>query len=145
MKTVQNDSPNPAPGYVPPGISKEKSYNSNDNKEYIIKLGLCEPGQEKEFCKGSKMGLYKCSVFIDSSDVFCDACLRSELLYLKSQGVKTTASCCGHGDINKSSIIVESKKSIKKMYELGYKKKPWKYETETKAMYYPKTKLIYEE
>lgn len=142
MKSKEKDTSNPNPNYVPPALPKQKPLEFSIR---LVDLGLCQPGQEKEFCKQSKMGEYKCYVYIDSSYDFCDACLRDELMYLKLQGVKTSASCCGHGDKNKASIIVDSKKSIKKMYELGYKKKLWEHENSTQAMYEPKTRMMYEE
>lgn len=114
MKSKEKDTNNPNPNYVPPALPKQKpleiSMTIKHSANRLVDLGLCQPGQEKEFCKQSKMGGYKCSVYIDSSYDFCDACLRDELMYLKFQGVKTSASCCGHGDKNKASIIVDSKK-----------------------------------
>lgn len=117
----------------------------DDNKKAMVEMGLCKNGEQKNFCVSSTCGNYKCAVQTRVDNIFCDLCLEEELLSLWYLGVHPVASCCGHGDKNIASIIVESENSVQKMKELGYKKMEWEYENERQAMFKPKTKMIYEE
>ena len=64
----------------------------------------------KAFCRNSKIGKYKCAV-TTRFGFFCDLCLEEELLYLKSVGVHTVASCCGHGNPELASILTVGENS----------------------------------
>lgn len=47
-----------------------------------------------------------------------DACIAEELVFLNSKGVRTVASCCGHGKYYPKALILSS--SGRKAKELGY-------------------------
>lgn len=64
-------------------------------------------------CK-SYFGDYKCHVPTNIKDskgriVFVDKCLKEAIENLNANGIKTIASCCGHG-ITQPSIICEINK-----------------------------------
>lgn len=73
----------------------------------------------KKFCSSSKIGEYKCCVRTRYG-FCCDLCLEDELLSLKSKGVNTINSCCGHGDLALASILTAGENSKNKMLSLGY-------------------------
>lgn len=73
----------------------------------------------KKFCSSSKIGEYKCCVKTRYG-FCCDLCLEDELLSLKSKGVNTINSCCGHGDLALASILTAGENSKNKMLSLGY-------------------------
>ena len=73
----------------------------------------------KVFCRDSKIGKYSCAV-TTRFGFCCDLCLEEELLYLKSVGVHTVASCCGHGNVELASILTVGENSREKMKEMGY-------------------------
>lgn len=72
-----------------------------------------------DFCQKCKIGSYKCSVKT-MYGWCCDICLEEELLYLKSLGVATVNSCCGHGDALLASILTVGDESAEKMRDTGY-------------------------
>ena len=72
-----------------------------------------------DFCRNCKIGSYKCSVKT-MYGWCCDICLEEELLYLKSLGVATVNSCCGHGDTFLASILTVGDESAEKMRDTGY-------------------------
>ncbi len=72
-----------------------------------------------DFCRNCKIGSYKCSVKT-MYGWCCDICLEEELLYLKSLGVATVNSCCGHGDALLASILTVGDESAEKMRDTGY-------------------------
>ncbi|MCX4357463.1 MAG: hypothetical protein OSJ43_14825 [Oscillospiraceae bacterium] len=72
-----------------------------------------------DFCRNCKIGSYKCTVET-MYGWCCDICLEAELLYLKSLGVTTVNSCCGHGDISIAGILTVGDESADKMRNTGY-------------------------
>lgn len=85
----------------------------NENIQALFDMGKIEsPTEElaKAFCRNSKIGKYKCAV-TTRFGFFCDLCLEEELLYLKSVGVHTVASCCGHGNPELASILTVGENS----------------------------------
>lgn len=52
-----------------------------------------------------------------------DICIAAEVVDLISKGIRTMASCCGHGRL-KPSIIVDTRKDAIKMKKMGYKLYP---------------------
>lgn len=59
--------------------------------------------------------------WISSKEFFSvDVCIAGEIVDLISKGIRTMASCCGHGQ-NLPSVIVDTKKDILKMKKMGYK------------------------
>ena len=94
----------------------------NENIQALFEMGKIEAPVEKlarEFCRASKMGEYKCAV-TTRFGFFCDLCLEEELLYLKSVGVHTVASCCGHGNAELASILTAGETSREAMQNMGY-------------------------
>ena len=94
----------------------------NENIQALFEMGKIEaPTEElaKVFCRASKIGEYRCAV-TTRFGFFCDLCLEEELLYLKSVGVHTVASCCGHGNAELASILTVGKNSREKMKNMGY-------------------------
>lgn len=71
------------------------------------------------FCRKCKIGSYKCCVKT-MYGWCCDICLEGELLYLKSLGVATVNSCCGHGEMSLASILTVGDESAEKMRNIGY-------------------------
>ena len=65
-----------------------------------------------------EMGAHECdeNVF---GDVFADRCLVAELRRLRDGGIRTLASCCGHGKTR--PVIAVDRESEQKMTSLGYK------------------------
>ena len=94
----------------------------NENFQVLFEMGKIKaPTEElaRSFCKTSKMGEYKCAV-TTRFGFFCDLCLEDELLYLKSVGVHTVASCCGHGNPECASILTIGENSSEVMQNMGY-------------------------
>lgn len=94
----------------------------NENIQALFEMGKIEAPVEKlarEFCRASKMGEFKCAV-TTRFGFFCDLCLEDELLHLKSVGVHTVASCCGHGNPELASILTVGKNSREAMQNMGY-------------------------
>lgn len=50
--------------------------------------------------------------------IFIDACIEKEIRYIISKGVRTIASCCGHGIVSPSVCVDDT--SVEIMEELGY-------------------------
>ena len=95
----------------------------NENIQALFEMGKIEaPTEElaRAFCRASKIGEYKCAV-TTRFGFFCDLCLEEELLYLKSMGVHTIASCCGHGNAELASILTSGENSREAMQNMGYK------------------------
>ena len=95
----------------------------NENIQALFDMGKIEaPTEElaRAFCSASKIGEYKCAV-TTRFGFFCDLCLEDELLYLKSMGVHTIASCCGHGNAELASILTAGENSREAMQNMGYK------------------------
>ena len=85
----------------------------NENIQVLFEMGKIEaPTEElaRNFCRASKIGTYKCAV-TTRFGFSCDLCLEEELLYLKSVGVHTVASCCGHGNSELASILTAGETS----------------------------------
>ena len=64
----------------------------------------------------SSMGDYKCHVETNVKDsegnpVFVDKCLKDTIELLNKQGIKTIASCCGHGKISPTILIGQQQPS----------------------------------
>lgn len=57
-------------------------------------------------------------VVIEGKSIEVDACIAEELIFLNDNGVKTVASCCGHGKHYPNALILSSSKRRAK--ELGY-------------------------
>ena len=94
----------------------------NENIQALFEMGKIKAPVEKlarEFCRGSKIGEYKCAV-TTRFGFFCDLCLEDELLHLKSVGVHTVASCCGHGNPELASILTVGENSREAMQNMGY-------------------------
>lgn len=73
----------------------------------------------KKKCK-SYFGDYKCHVPTKLKDnqgrtIYVDKCLKEAVENLNDMGLKTVASCCGHGIIN-SSIQIEGLEDSKNFY-----------------------------
>ena len=95
----------------------------NENIQALFEMGKIEaPTEElaRAFCRTSKIGEYKCAV-TTRFGFFCDLCLEEELKYLKSMGVQTIASCCGHGNAELASILTAGENSREAMQNMGYK------------------------
>lgn len=95
----------------------------NENIQALFEMGKIKAPVEKlarEFCRESKIGEYKCAV-TTRFGFFCDLCLEDELLHLKSMGVHTVASCCGHGNPELASILTVGENSREVMQNMGYK------------------------
>lgn len=64
---------------------------------------------------------------LDKSDyknqISIDECLKNEILYLWSKGVKTTGCCCGHNSYDGFISVTEDCYDM--MYKLGYKLWNW--------------------
>ena len=56
-----------------------------------------------------------------------DECLLPELEALRDWGVRTTCSCCGHGDRDKAFVVVQAE-DREKMIALGYEERPPKWD-----------------
>ncbi len=67
-----------------------------------------------------RMGIYTHTVVIEEG-IFCDLCLVEEIKELNQKGVKTIASCCGHGNSNLATICVDGI-GIRLMEKLGYER-----------------------
>lgn len=94
----------------------------NENIRVLFEMGkIEEPNEElaRNFCRASKIGTYKC-VVTTRFGFSCDLCLEEELLYLKSVGVHTVASCCGHGNSELASILSAGETSREAMQNMGY-------------------------
>ena len=74
------------------------------------KISSLDLENAKKFCSSSKIGEYKCCVRTRYG-FCCDLCLEDELLSLKSKGVNTINSCCGHGDLALASILTAGENS----------------------------------
>lgn len=103
-------------------------FNSKKAQDYIENImALYESGKistpsvdaAMDFCQKCKIGSCKCSV-ATMYGWCCDICLEDELLYLKSLGVATVNSCCGHGDTHRASILTVGVESADKMRDTGY-------------------------
>ena len=94
------------------------------------------------YCKNSKMGEYKCSVK-NREGFCCDVCLQDEILSLRSKGIHTIASCCGHGDITKACILIVTEESEVKMKEMGYEICEKRCLKDRMSYWKPKSILIY--
>ena len=95
------------------GKEHEDGYpkESKQDKEHSEKLKQCK----------SKLGDYKCHVPTNVKDskgriVHVDKCLKGAIENLNAHGIKTIASCCGHGVVQ-PSILVE----LSKQYPKGAK------------------------
>ncbi|MFT7914870.1 hypothetical protein ACMYLJ_23320, partial [Salmonella enterica subsp. enterica serovar Enteritidis] len=53
--------------------------------------------------------------------VCIDKCLEKEIIYLWSNGIRTTGCCCGHNNV--LSYIGVVKEDVPLMKKLGYKKR----------------------
>lgn len=114
----------------------------NKNIQTLFEMGKIKSPTEElatAFCRTSKIGEYRCAVTTQFG-FFCDLCLEDELLYLKSVGVHTIASCCGHGNPELASILTVGENSRAAMQNMGYElisdlygRDNWK----------PKTTLLY--
>ena len=94
----------------------------NENIRVLFEMGkIEEPNEElaRNFCRASKIGTYKCAV-TTRFGFSCDLCLEEELLYLKSVGVHTVASCCGHGNSELPSILLSWHTSREVMHNKGF-------------------------
>lgn len=94
----------------------------NENIQALFEMGKIEaPTEElaRAFCRSSKIGEYKCAV-TTRFGFFCDFCLEDELLHLKSVGVHTVASCCGHGNPELASILTVGENSREVMQNMSY-------------------------
>lgn len=60
--------------------------------------------------KHSEIGTTKHQVKI-SKTIFCDKCIAYLVKTLNEGGIKTVASCCGHGKIN-GNIVLENGKVL---------------------------------
>ena len=84
----------------------------------------------------SSMGDYKCHVETNVKDskgnpVFVDKCLKEAIELLNKQGIKTLASCCGHGKISPTILIGQQQPSADlKQYM-------------TNLLYYARTEVIH--
>ena len=99
------------------------------------------------FCERSNIGSHSCSVKTRYGWC-CDICLEAELLALNQCGIHTVNSCCGHGNINLSSIMVVGENSIELMEQIGYETANIQadnseYKCLTKC-YVPKSTMLYE-
>lgn len=59
------------------------------------------------------------------TEITVDSCLKDEIIFLWSMGVKTAGCCCGHGI--KNGFINVFDESIGMMYKLGYELYDWEY------------------
>lgn len=75
--------------------------------------------------------------------VSIDKCLIHEIIDLWEQGIKTTGCCCGHGNISKAYIGVESS-FIPKMKQLGYTVRDNPCRPKDEDSFIPKTVLFYD-
>ena len=99
----------------------------------LFEMGKIEKPDDRlamEFCKTSKMGEYKCAVK-NRFGFFCDLCIEDEILHLRSLGIHTVASCCGHGEKELASILMD----------MGYKLLDCLYGREN---WEPKSIMLYE-
>jgi hypothetical protein len=76
---------------------------------------------KKDCCN---FGTYECSVKLKECNLYskpqyCDKCISKEIETLHEQGIKTVASCCGHGKIPHTIAVYDE--YFEKMLELGYK------------------------
>lgn len=84
------------------------------NKEKVI---MCN-------CKNIEIGSYDNQVELkapqwSSYKTICvDSCLKDEILYLWSVGIRTTGCCCGHNKLEPFVGVFDE--DIPKMKELGY-------------------------
>ncbi len=108
---------------------------AKENEAVLIEMGID--------CKSSEVGTHKCSVKTRYG-WSCDVCLENELMWLKSRGVHTINSCCGHGNRRLSSILVVGDNSKMKMEALGYALAEIQNSDPNMASYTPKTPLPYE-
>ena len=95
----------------------------NENIQVLFEMGKIEKPDDRlamEFCKTSKMGEYKCAVK-NRFGFFCDLCIEDEILHLRSLGIHTVASCCGHGEKELASILTVGENSKAIMMDMGYK------------------------
>jgi hypothetical protein len=74
-------------------------------------------------CK-SYFGDYKCYVPTNIRDsrgniVYVDKCIKEVVENLNEQGLKTVASCCGHG-VQNPTISIEELKTVIPMCELNH-------------------------
>lgn len=58
----------------------------------------------------------------DGVIVGIDRCVLPEIIELWNAGIKTVASCCGHGKIAPSVVVDDA--SVEKMLKFGYKNNP---------------------
>lgn len=94
----------------------------NENVQALFEMGKIKaPIEElaRTFCQTSKIGEHRCAV-ITRFGFCCDLCLKEELLCLKSIGVHTVASCCGHGRPELASILTAGENSREIMQNMGY-------------------------
>lgn len=76
-------------------------------------------------------GSYECTVSFPMPDcwkttrdqriISCDVCIAYEIMDLVKKGIRTLASCCGHGKYISNVIVAEDEESISNMENLGYK------------------------
>lgn len=94
----------------------------NENAQALFEMGKIKaPTEElaRAFCQTSKIGEHRCAI-ITRFGFCCDLCLEDELLYLKSIGVHTVASCCGHGNPELASILTAGENSREAMQNMSY-------------------------
>ena len=65
--------------------------------------------------KCTMMGEYKCQIImpINGRVRGIDYCISDIVAALNAANIKTIASCCGHGDDSKSSIILDDGRELK--------------------------------
>lgn len=97
-----------------------------------------------EKCNHTKMGKMNCCISI-TKEICCDKCVADEIKYLRSNGINTIASCCGHGNKELAILIVRGTNSREKMLQLGYKEfKEWEYSSDSCNAWFLKTIMPYE-
>ena len=97
-----------------------------------------------EKCNHTKMGEMKCCVSV-FEEVCCDQCIVDEIKYLRSKGINTINSCCGHGNKNLAVLIVRGADAREKMLQLGYREfKEWEYTSDFCNAWFLKTIMPYE-
>lgn len=77
-------------------------------------------------CTGNEdMGDYsRMTIFEHEGETYqVDSCMRNEIKWLLSKGVKTIESCCGHVRLKEHSYIMVTIDSVELMRKLGYEKR----------------------
>jgi hypothetical protein len=65
------------------------------------------------------MGTYECQIPMPINGKVCgiDYCIADIVAALNASNIKTTMSCCGHGDNDISIIILEDGRKLKIIFE----------------------------